>query len=104
MAKWILLCVLALSVVACGGSSTDQADQVVDVRGVVQFDGLEGGWWSIKADNGVIYTPFPLPDEFKFHGLKVQASMVILKDCISVYPGTYVRIAHIEGLYGPAGN
>jgi len=101
MFKWILLCVLALSVVACGGSSSDQ---VIETRGVVQYDAqLEGGWWYIQADTGETYTPFPLPAEFKVAGLRVQASMVLLKDTVSVYPGTWVRIVSMEKLAVAAG-
>ena len=95
MFKWMLLCILALSTVACGGTS----EQVVEARGVVQSrPDLEGGWWYIQADSGEKYTPLPLPDEFKVPGLTVQVSMVLLKDTASVYPGIYVRIIGIEKL------
>ena len=95
MLKWLLLSVLALSTVACGGSS----EQIVETRGVVRsVPDLEGGWWYIETATGEKYTPFPLPDEFKIPGLNVQVSMVLLKDGASVYPGIYVRIIGIEKL------
>ena len=99
MFKWLLLCVLALSTVACGGTS----ENVVESRGVVQYQNLEGGWWYIQTDAGEKYTPFPLPDEFKIPGLNVQVSMVLLKDTASVYPGIHVRIVAIEKLAVAAG-
>ena len=97
---WLLLCVIALSTVACGGTS----EQVVETRGVVQHDAqLEGGWWYIQTETGDKYTPFPLPDEFKIPGLIVQVSMVLLKDMAGFYPGIYVRIVGIEKLAVAAG-
>lgn len=100
MFKWILACALALSTVACGGTS----EQVVETRGVVQSQpDLEGGWWYIQADSGEKYTPFPLPDDFKVPGLTVQVSMVLLKDTAGVLPGIYVRIIGIEKLAVAAG-
>ena len=54
MLKWLLLSVLALSTVACGGSS----EQIVETRGVVQsVPDLEGGWWYIETATGEKYTP-----------------------------------------------
>jgi hypothetical protein len=99
MFKWLLLGVLGLSVVACGGTP----EQIVETRGVVQYQNLEGGWWYIQSDTGEKYTPLPLPDEFKDPGLHVQASMVLLKDTVSVYPGPFVRIIKIEKLAIGAG-
>ncbi len=100
MFKWLLLCVLALSTVACGGTS----EQVVETRGVVRQDAqLEGGWWYIQTETGDKYTPFPLPDEFKVPGLNVQVSMVLLNDMAGFYPGIYVRIIGIEKLAVAAG-
>ena len=100
MFKWLLLCVIALSTVACGGSS----EQVVETRGVVQSrPDLESGWWYIETATGEKYTPFPLPDEFKVPGLNVQVSMVLLKDTASVFPGIYVRVIGIEKLAVAAG-
>ena len=89
----------AVSVVACGGS----ADPVVETPGTVRYGNLETGWWDIEADSGVLYTPFPLPDEFKVAGLRGQASLVLLKETASAFPGTYVRIVSIEKLAGAAG-
>lgn len=99
MFKWLLPCVLALSAVACGGTS----DQVVETRGVVHYQDLETGWWYIETATGEKYTPFPIPDEFKIPGLNVQVSMVLLKDTASVFPGIYVRIIGIEKLAVAAG-
>ena len=93
--RGLLVLTVVVSTVACGGTS----EQVVETQGVVQQDAqLEGGWWYIHADSGENFTPFPLPDEFKVPGLRVQASMVLLKDTASVFPGTYVRIVGIEKL------
>jgi hypothetical protein len=99
MARLLLLLAFAVSVVACGGS----AEPVVETQGIVQYQNLETGWWYIEADSGVMYTPFPLPDEFQVAGLRVQASLVLLKDTASFFPGTYVRIVSIEKLAGAAG-
>ena len=99
MVRLLLLLALALSFVACGGTT----EPVVETRGTVMNDPiLEGGWWYIQADSGEKYTPFPLPDGFKVPGLRVQASLELLKDTVSVYPGTYVRILSIEKLAGGA--
>ena len=101
MVRLLLLLAFALSFVACGG--TAEPGTVVATRGTVMNDPvLEGGWWYIQADSGEKYTPFPLPDGFKVPGLRVQASLVLLKDTVSVYPGTYVRILSIEKLAGGA--
>ena len=97
MVRLLLLLAFALSFVACGG--TAEPSTVVATRGTVMNDPvLEGGWWSIRADSGETYTPFPLPDEFRVPGLRVQASLELLKDTASVYPGIYVRILSIEKL------
>ncbi len=94
-----LLLLLALSFVACGGG----VEPVVEIRGTVQYGNLETGWWCIEADSGVLYTPFPLPDEFKLAGLRVQASLLLLTDTVSYFPGTYVRIVSIEKLAATPG-
>jgi hypothetical protein len=100
MSKWLLLCVLALSTVACGGTP----DQIVKTDGVVKADlNLEGGWWYIEAPTGEQYTPFPMPEAFKVQGMAVRVSMVLLQDWASYYPGTYVRIVAIEQLAVGAG-
>ena len=99
MARLLLILAFAVSVVACGGS----AEPVVDTQGTVQYGNLETGWWYIEADSGVVYTPFPLPDEFKVAGLRVQASLLLLEDTASFFPGTYVRIVSIEKLAVAAG-
>jgi len=99
MGRLLLLLAFALSFVACGGA----AEPVVETRGTVQYGNLETAWWFIEADSGVLYTPFPLPEEFKVAGLRVQASLLLLTDTVSFFPGTYVRIVSIEKLAAAAG-
>jgi hypothetical protein len=39
-----------------------------------------------------------LPDEFKVAGLRVQASLLLLTDTASFFPGTFVRIVSVAQL------
>jgi hypothetical protein len=98
MVRPLLLLAFALSFVACGGTA-EPGVTVVATRGTVMNDPvLEGGWWYIQADSGEKYTPLPLPDEFKVPGLRVQASLEMLKGQGGFLPGPYVRILSIEKL------
>lgn len=57
----LMLLLVAAALVACGGASSNQ----VNVGGRISYLTLEGGVWTIRADDGVTYEPRSLAVEFK---------------------------------------
>jgi hypothetical protein len=85
-------------VVACGGSPGMQ------VGGRVTRETIEGGFWSIRGDDGVTYDPRSLPGEVQKDGLAVFATLAVRHDMASTHMvGPVVdvlRIAPVPGFCG----
>ena len=44
----------------------------MDITGIVKYQELEGGFWSIIGDDGTEYAPIGMPDQLKHEGRKVS--------------------------------
>ncbi len=63
------------------------------VSGTVRHISAEGGFWGITADNGKKYEPLHLPLELRRPGLKVEFTVIVLRNNFSVRMwGTPVEI------------
>ena len=70
----IALTLIAIASAACSSSPT--APQVppgaIQVTGTVRYFAIEGGFWAVRADDGVTYDPLNgLPPEFQRENLRV---------------------------------
>jgi hypothetical protein len=96
-----LACVLLLLSLSCGDSPFKPTDPNNLVgTGTVQFLTLEGGFWAIKADDGVTYEPRPtLTPEFQRNGLRVRFEAKILGDAGGIHMvGPIVEVIQIRKL------
>ena len=65
----------------------------VKINGVVKFQDIEGGFWSIIADSGEKLVPQLMPEQFKEEGAKVTCRIEYLEDEMGFQMfGTPVRI------------
>lgn len=72
-----------LALAACGApksnpwvvlpAAADTTGTRVTIKGTVQYTGVEGGVYSIRAEDGTNYDPTNLPPEFRKAGLAVEA-------------------------------
>ena len=100
----LALVVGALLLSACGEDEALVAPELdVDdpqafiIDGRVEFLPLEGGCWSILADDDTRYEPLGLPEEFRVHGLRVRAALKLRSDLASICMiGTIVDVVEIE--------
>ena len=89
----------ALIALSCGSAAAPDAPAgAVRVNGVVHFYSLEGGFWAVRADDGVVYDPMNgLPAAFQRENLRVTMIVTIRKDLAGIHMvGPIVEILHIE--------
>jgi len=53
-----------------------------EIKGTVQKFDFEGGFWGIVADDD--YYPINFPEQLKFNNAKVQCTIVILEDVMTI--------------------
>ena len=85
----------------CGSpAAPDVPADAVRVTGVVHFYSLEGGFWAVRADDGVIYDPLNgLPAAFQREGLRVTMVVRVRKDVGGIHMvGPIVEILQIEAI------
>ena len=74
-----LLCAIAACGPKPGGTwvmlppAADTSGTKVSITGTVHYTDVEGGVYSIRADDGTNYDPTNLPAEFRKDGLAVEA-------------------------------
>jgi len=67
------------------------------VGGRITHETLEGGFWSIRGDDGVTYDPLNLAAQYQKDGLPVLATLVLRPDMASVHMvGPIVDVVSIE--------
>ena len=84
----LLLLVAAGMLAACAAPMTPDAlppDAVPPgagrLTGTITHASIEGGFWAIRGDNGVVYDPIrPLASEFLVDGLRVSATLRVRSD------------------------
>ena len=97
MGRWLMLVVAVLGF-ACG--SEPSSPRLIEVRGSIGFQDLEGGWWYLTSESGEHYTPMNLPASLRIQGLRVQATLARSPDQVGFLPGPYVDVIQIEPLAG----
>ena len=101
MFSWRLaaIAIAALIGLSCGSAAApDVPAGAVRVNGVVHFYSLEGGFWAVRGDDGVIYDPMNgLPTAFQRENLRVTMVVNIRNDLAGIHMvGPIVEILHIE--------
>jgi hypothetical protein len=103
--RQFLLAVLLAFVTACGSPSPTAPyipSDPISIPGRVQFFNLEGGFWAIKGDDGVIYDPKdPLPARYQVQNLPVTVLARVRTDLGGTHMvGPIIEIVAILALYG----
>jgi hypothetical protein len=91
----------ALIAVSCGSTAApDVPAGAVRVTGIVHFYSLEGGFWAVRGDDGVIYDPMNgLPTAFQRENLRVGMIVTIRTDVAGIHMvGPIVEILQIEAI------
>jgi hypothetical protein len=101
MVPWRLMLAIAavLLALSCGSTAApDVPHDAVKVTGVVHFYSLEGGFWAVRGDDGVIYDPMNgLPTAFQRENLRVTMIVTIRSDVGGIHMvGPIVEILQIE--------
>jgi hypothetical protein len=69
----------------------------MEIRGVVRYYELEGGFYGIRSEEGETYNPINLPAEFRQDGLPVWASVRLRNDMMGIHQaGALVEIIEIR--------
>ena len=102
-----VVALLTSASVACGSpSDTDlrtedhsSMSELVGQTGTVQWFDLEGGFFAIRGDDGVVYDPTNLAGEFRRDGLRVRFDAEIKPNMGGIHMvGPIVEIVAIERL------
>jgi hypothetical protein len=96
-----VLALLALLAIAAGCASSTAPDVpagATRVVGTVHFYTIEGGFWAVKGDDGVVYDPMNgLPPEFQQENLRVTMVVKIRQDLASFHQiGPIIEIMQIQ--------
>lgn len=74
---------------------------IVSGTGVILFQDLEGGAYTIKDDNGRHYQPLSLPSDLKVNGTRVSYQLQPVHDMVSaIMVGDPVQVISIEPVAG----
>lgn len=66
---------------------------------------LEGGFFAIRGDDGVLYDPLDLPDAFRQDGLRVRYTLEVQEGVLSYHMvGTIVKVIDIAALVRQPGD
>ena len=68
------------------------------IKGKVQFQSLEGGFWSIVGTNGDNYRPLNMPEQLKSNGVDVEVLAVEVDEISMIMWGTPVKIISFSTL------
>jgi hypothetical protein len=67
--------------------------------GTIAFLSIEGGFYAIRSDEGTVYDPQDLPNEFQVDGLRVRFVVRVLRQALGFHMvGPIVRVLDIERL------
>jgi hypothetical protein len=84
---------------------SDSSNHVVPSQGLIVgtgtmvYETVEGGFYVIQSDDGIVYDPLGLPAEFKVDGLRVRFTLRWSQDAVSFHGlGYIVEIVALERL------
>lgn len=88
------LCVMACT--TSHATSDEPQPAPLHFNGTVEYTELEGGFYSIRAEDGTPYVPTNLPDEFKQDGTDVLVDAILKNDVGGIHmTGPYIEIINI---------
>lgn len=64
----------------------------MQITGTVKYQTLEGGFWSIIADDGTEYLPIGIPEQLKHEGKKVKVQAALFEGVSMMMWGTAITI------------
>ena len=68
-----------------------------EIQGIIVHKDLEGGFYAIEGDDGRVYDPIDLPEQFKKDGLKVKIKAKLRNDVGSIHMvGDIIEIVDID--------
>lgn len=77
--------------------SHNTVEMRIIATGTVHFQEIEGGFWSIVADDGARYDTGELPTKFQKDGMRVKFQAKKLEGMTSTHMwGEMVEVSHIE--------
>ncbi len=102
----VLVTFMSLAPAGCGGSTPTSPTGTVVVSGdvargtgTVQFITVEGGFFAIRGDDGVVYDPRNLPAAFQKDGMRVRFEARVRNDMGSFHMvGPIVDVISISAL------
>ena len=100
-----LACMLFLVALLGCDRGSDSSNHVVPSQGLIVgtgtmvYETVEGGFYVIESDDGIVYDPLGLPGEFKVDGLRVRFTLRLAHDAVSFHGvGYIVEIVDLERL------
>ena len=91
------LVALLIPLLFAGCSNSPTAPRIVRDTGTVHYETLEGGFYAIRADGGVLYDPINLPEYAKIEGQRVRFTGRTRPDLASVHMvGPLLEIHSLE--------
>jgi hypothetical protein len=97
--RMLLLCALLSTIAGCTSSTApDVPASATRVVGTVHFYTIEGGFWAVKGDDGVVYEPMGgLPSAFQQEDLRVTMVVKVRTDLAGIHmAGPIVEIIQIQ--------
>lgn len=92
----VVVALFMLLVVVCA-SCADSKHRSLSFTGTVQYSELEGGFYAIKGDDGIVYDPINLASEFRVPGLRVQVEALLREDLAGIHMvGPIIEITNIR--------
>ena len=95
----LLLFILLAITSRCASSTAPGVPAAASrVTGTVHFYSIEGGFWAVKGDDGVVYDPMGgLPSTFQQENLRVTMVVKVRTDIAGIHMvGPIVEIIQIE--------
>lgn len=68
------------------------------IKGKVQFQNLEGGFWSIIDKNGINYRPVNMPEQLKLEGVEVELNAIAHNEMSFIMWGDPIKIISFSTL------
>jgi len=98
--RLLLLGLLAIMAGCASSTAPDVPPGATRVVGTVHFYTIEGGFWAVKGDDGVVYEPVGgLASAFQQENLRVTMVVKVRTDLVSIHmAGPIVEIIQIQRL------
>ena len=79
--------------------TAEPSSKVVEGTGTMVHVGVEGGFYAIKSEEGVVYDPKSLPSGFHNNGLRVRYKLRVIPDAVGIHQvGPIVEVLELQPL------